>query len=77
APAALEDEVAATAREIAAEAEIVLFADAAPRGDLAAGLARWYDLLSIRQAHEVFLSHFADASAPSDDEQAFALWMRA
>ncbi|MGN7797460.1 PaaX family transcriptional regulator [Leifsonia sp. 22587] len=77
APASLEDELAAAAREIAAEAEVVLFADASPRGDLAAGLARWYDLPSIRRAHESFLSRFGDARPPADDAQAFALWMRA
>src|SRR3954470_6970841 len=58
APASLEDELAATAREIAGEADVVLFADASPRGDLAAGLARWYDLPSIRRAHESFLARF-------------------
>ncbi|WP_431245801.1 PaaX family transcriptional regulator [Leifsonia xyli] len=77
APAALEDELAATAREIAGEAEVVLFADAAPRGDLAAGLARWYDLPALRRAHESFLSRFGDVSHPADDAEAFAVWMRA
>jgi phenylacetic acid degradation operon negative regulatory protein len=77
APATLEDELAATAREIAGEADVVLFADASPRGDLAARLARWYDLPSIRRAHESFLGRFGDASEPSDDGQAFAVWMRA
>src|SRR3954452_16936583 len=77
APAALEDELAAPAREIAGEAAVVLFADASPRGDLAAGLARWYDLPSIRRAHESFLARFGAAPGPSDDRQAFALWMRA
>ncbi|SEI12162.1 MULTISPECIES: PaaX family transcriptional regulator C-terminal domain-containing protein [unclassified Leifsonia] len=66
----------------ASEAAVALFADASPRGDLATGLARWYDLPAIRAAHESFLSHFADAPrpdapGPDDDAQAFAVWMRA
>ncbi|MEV8213134.1 PaaX family transcriptional regulator C-terminal domain-containing protein [Leifsonia sp. NPDC077715] len=77
APAALEDELAATARDIAGEADVVLFADAAPRGDLAAGLSRWYDLEAIRRVHESFLARFGDVAAPPDDAQAFALWIRA
>lgn len=69
------------------EAAVALFADASPRGDLASGLARWYDLPAIRAAHDSFLSHFADAPGPDaprpdaprpdDDAQAFAVWMRA
>ncbi|MGN6762180.1 MAG: PaaX family transcriptional regulator [Leifsonia sp.] len=69
------------------EVAVTLFADASPRGDLATGLARWYDLPAIRAAHETFLSHFADAPRPDapgpgaprpdDDAQAFAVWMRA
>lgn len=77
APASLEDDLAATAREIAGEASVVLFADAAPRGDLAAGLERWYDLPSLRRAHEGFLARFGDVTAPADDAEAFALWIRA
>ncbi|MGO4536979.1 PaaX family transcriptional regulator [Leifsonia sp. 2MCAF36] len=77
APAALEDELAAAARDIAGEADIILFADASPRGDLAAGLARWYDLPAIRRVHESFLARFGAAPEPSYDRQAFALWMRA
>ncbi|MGH1550545.1 PaaX family transcriptional regulator C-terminal domain-containing protein [Leifsonia poae] len=77
APAALEDELAATAHDIAGEADVVLFADAAPRGDLAAGLARWYDLEAIRRVHESFLARFGGEAAPADDAQAFALWIRA
>jgi phenylacetic acid degradation operon negative regulatory protein len=66
---------------------VALFADASPRGDLATGLARWYDLPAIRAAHESFLSHFADAPRPDaprpnaprpdDDARAFGVWMRA
>lgn len=74
------------------EAAVALFADASPRGDLATGLARWYDLPAIRAAHDAFLSRFADAAGPDaarpdaagpdapgpdDDAQAFAVWMRA
>lgn len=59
------------------DAAVALFADASPRGDLAAGLARWYDLPAIRALHDSFLSHFANAPRPADDAQAFALWMRA
>ena len=55
----------------------MLFADASPRGDLAAGLARWYDLPSIHRVHESFLSRFAGLQEPADDSQAFAVWMRA
>lgn len=77
APAALEDELAATAHDIAGEADVVLFADAAPRGDLGAGLARWYDLEAIRRTHEAFLARFGAQAAPDDDAQAFALWIRA
>jgi phenylacetic acid degradation operon negative regulatory protein len=77
APSVLEDELAAAARSIAAEAAVTLFADAAVHGDLAARLARWYDLAAIRRAHESFLARFGPAAAPSDDEAAFALWMRA
>lgn len=69
-PAALEDELAVTAAEYGAE----LFADARPAGDLAAGLARWYDLTSIREAHEGFLTRFGaldagalDAGSPNAD----------
>jgi phenylacetic acid degradation operon negative regulatory protein len=77
APATLEEELAATAHEIAGEADVVLFADAAPRGDLAAGLARWYDVAAIRRVHESFLARFGELTAPDDDAQAFALWIRA
>lgn len=77
APAALEDELAATVHDIAGEAAVVLFADATPRGDLAAGLARWYDLESIRRIHDSFLTRFGEAPEPPDDRRAFAVWMRA
>lgn len=79
APSALEDELsdAVAASAGAADVAVALFADASPRGDLAAGLASWYDLPAIRAAHDSFLSRFADAPRPADDGQAFALWMRA
>lgn len=87
APAALEGELEAelAAAVSAASADVhpsgspvvALFADAAPRGDLAAGLARWYDLPAIRSAHESFLARFGDLPHPLDDAQAFATWMRA
>ncbi|MBW8871701.1 MAG: hypothetical protein JF618_05880 [Leifsonia sp.] len=78
APAALEDEVAAAVGIPSDDHGVVaLFADTVPRGDLAAGLARWYDLPAIRAVHESFVGHFSGVAAPADDGQAFALWMRA
>lgn len=74
-PAALEVELA----EVAGDFGATLFAGAAPRGDLAEGLAAWYDLPSIRRVHESFLDRFgsADVSSTIGDEEAFALWVRA
>ncbi|WP_285115265.1 PaaX family transcriptional regulator C-terminal domain-containing protein [Leifsonia sp. fls2-241-R2A-40a] len=77
APAGLEEEVAHAAQSPDGDAAVVLFTDAVPRGDLAEGLSRWYDLPAIRAVHESFLAHFGAAPAPADDAQAFALWMRA
>lgn len=86
APSRLEDElVEAATGSVSALAEpqpdrgpaVSLFAHAVPRGDLAASLARWYDLPAIRATHDDFLSRFADAPTdPADDAEAFALWMR-
>jgi phenylacetic acid degradation operon negative regulatory protein len=55
---------------------VALFAHAVPRADLAASLARWYDLPALRAAHDAFLSRFGGAAAPDDDADAFALWIR-
>ncbi|MET3565296.1 phenylacetic acid degradation operon negative regulatory protein [Leifsonia sp. 563] len=87
APAALEGEleaeltsaVSTTSADVhpSGSPVVAMFADAAPRGDLAAGLARWYDLPAIRAAHESFLARFGDLPHPLDDAQAFATWMRA
>lgn len=71
-PAALEPELAETATAFGAE----LFADARPRGDLAAGLARWYDLAGLRAVHESFIARFGAAPRPATDAEAFALWIR-
>ena len=70
-PASLKTELMAAA-EFAAE----LFVDARPGGDLAAGLARWYDLAAIRGIHESFLARFAHTPPPSTGREAFALWLR-
>lgn len=71
-PSALEPELA----EVAAEFGADLFADARPGGDLAGGLARWYDLDDIRGVHEAFLDRFATVAVPEGDAEAFALWIR-
>lgn len=84
APSALEDELASAvaglggATRQSAGPAVALFTGALPLGDLATGLARWYDLPAIRAAHDGFLSRFgAVAMAPPDDDAAaFALWMR-
>lgn len=76
-PASLEEELAASLDELAPAGSAALFGDAAVRGDLAAGLGRWYDLAAIRGAHESFVSAFAEAPVPADDADAFALWVRA
>jgi phenylacetic acid degradation operon negative regulatory protein len=81
APAALEAEVAEAVQEVeAAGGAATLFGDAAVRGDLADGLARWYDLPAIRALHDSFLARFAGLEgdgAPADDRAAFAAWIRA
>jgi phenylacetic acid degradation operon negative regulatory protein len=76
APASLEDQLAAELTSFGADPSVILFADAAARGDLSAGLERWYDLPLIRRTHESFVARFADAPAPRDDAEAFAQWMR-
>lgn len=58
-------------------ATVALFGGASPRGDLAAGLARWYDLPAIRRIHDSFLARFDAQAPPADEAEAFALWMRA
>jgi phenylacetic acid degradation operon negative regulatory protein len=78
APARLEPEIAEAVEAVGGAA--ALFGDAAVRGDLAAGLARWYDLPAIRALHDSFLSRFAGLDgddAPGDDRAAFAAWIRA
>lgn len=83
APSALEAELAAAVTESASDDHragrpvVAMFADASPRGDLSAGLARWYDLAVIRTAHESFLSRFGELPHPLDDARAFATWIRA
>lgn len=74
-PAALEAELAEVVDEFGAE----LFVGAAPRGDLAAGLAAWYDLPAIRSVHESFLNRFGAVGGSTDlgEGEAFALWIRA
>lgn len=74
-PSALEAELAEVVEEFGAE----LFVGAAPRGDLATGLAAWYDLPAIRRVHEAFLNRFgrAGTSGGLGDREAFALWIRA
>lgn len=87
APSALEDELASavaafgSASQAAADPAVpalALFSAAVPHGDLAAGLARWYDLPAIRALHDGFLARFGAAAAtpPDDDAAAFALWIR-
>jgi phenylacetic acid degradation operon negative regulatory protein len=71
-PAALEPELREAARAFGAD----LFTGAQPGADLAAGLARWYDLPAIRALHASFLDRFGAAAAPTDDREAFALWIR-
>ena len=78
APARLEDELSAALAELGTGATgASLFTDASVRGDLAAEVARWYDLPRIRAAHEAFLAAFGSVADPVDDRAAFALWMRA
>ncbi|WP_233265550.1 PaaX family transcriptional regulator [Leifsonia sp. AG29] len=79
-PSSLEAELAELIAGFGADAgtgPTVLFADATARGDLAAGLARWYDLETIRAKHDAFLDRFAGTPSPADDADAFALWIRA
>lgn len=71
-PSALRPELADTAAEFAAE----LFVGAHPTGDLADGLARWYDLAAIRRVHDDFLARFGAVRPPGDEGDAFALWVR-
>ncbi|NUU06057.1 PaaX family transcriptional regulator C-terminal domain-containing protein [Leifsonia sp. C5G2] len=84
APSALEDELASVVAGLggaiqgAGAPAVALFSGALPHGDLAAGLARWYDLPAIRAAHDGFLARFGAAAEtpPADDAAAFALWIR-
>jgi phenylacetic acid degradation operon negative regulatory protein len=84
APAALEEELASAVAGLGGTTPatgapaVALFAGALPHGDLAAGLARWYDLAAIQAAHDGFLARFGPAAAtpPDDDADAFALWIR-
>lgn len=85
-PERLEPELA----EVAAEFGADLFVGARP-ADVAAGVARWYDLDAIRALHDSFIARFGSATAPGDDRadgrsdgradgtsdaEAFALWIR-
>jgi phenylacetic acid degradation operon negative regulatory protein len=77
APAALADELEQAVAEFAAPGEMTLFTDALPAApDLPALAATWYDVARMRSVHAAFLDRFADASAPADDREAFARWMR-
>ncbi|GAA4140191.1 PaaX family transcriptional regulator [Leifsonia shinshuensis] len=71
-PAALEPELADVARAFGAD----LFTGARPAADLADGLPRWYDLDAIGALHTAFLDRFGSVRAPTDDREAFALWIR-
>jgi phenylacetic acid degradation operon negative regulatory protein len=75
APARIEDELQEAIAGLGAAA--MLFADASPRGDLRAGLARWYDLPAIRAVHTAFLRRFGEDAEPATDAEAFARWIRA
>ncbi|RDV45095.1 hypothetical protein DOE76_10245 [Leifsonia sp. ku-ls] len=87
APSALEDELASAVAAFGSASPapadpavpaVALFSAAVPHGDLASGLARWYDLPEIRRLHDDFLARFAAAAVtpPDDDDAAFALWIR-
>ncbi|WP_426625575.1 PaaX family transcriptional regulator C-terminal domain-containing protein [Leifsonia sp. McL0607] len=75
-PDSLEPEL----EEVAAEFDADLFTGVRPAAglgtDLAAGVARWYDLMAIRTLHDSFVARFGDTRAPVDDAEAFALWIR-
>lgn len=78
APSRLEGELRDALDELGlGAAGATVFADAAVRGDVAAQVARWYDVERIRAAHEAFLAAFGSVTPPPDDRDAFALWMRA
>lgn len=75
-PAGLEPELAEVAAEFGADLFTGARPAAGPGADLATGVARWYDLEAIRALHESFLARFGVSTAPADDAEAFALWIR-
>ncbi|MFE4467959.1 PaaX family transcriptional regulator C-terminal domain-containing protein [Leifsonia sp. NPDC056824] len=76
-PDALETELAEVAHAFGADLFTGSHLAGTPSAaDLPSALARWYDLPALRALHEAFLARFRSATAPADDRDAFALWVR-